>query len=33
MVRATAHLNATVLANPADIDRIVPVIEQLIGHN
>jgi DNA-binding response OmpR family regulator len=32
MVRATTHLNATILANPADIGRIVPVIEQLIGH-
>ena len=31
MQRTTAHLNATVLANPADSTRIVPVIEQLIG--
>jgi DNA-binding response OmpR family regulator len=32
MLRATGHLNATVLINPADETRIVPVIEQLIGN-
>ena len=31
MLRVTTHLNATVLANPADSTRIVPVIKQLIG--